>query len=192
MQQRPRGKATRGQVARAMAGAEAIEIKATIPGAQIAAALRRFGLSEHNDEERYIYFFDTPALDLLGAGIIVRCRRVMGDEHDSTIKFRPVDPRRIATRWHRFRDFKIEADASEASFIKSASFSMPVARGLIKRVAGGKRPVQAVFTKEQEEFLHSVAERDQSEQAKTRWALAFYAARHAAPEAASAHGHPRR
>ena len=55
-----RGAATRGKVAKAMAGAEAIEIKATIPDRQIRQALARFGLTSNNDEERYIYFFDTP------------------------------------------------------------------------------------------------------------------------------------
>jgi len=123
-----RAAATRGKVARAVAGAEAIEIKATIPHHQIRHALARFGLTADNDEERYIYFFDTPQLDLLGAGIIARARRVVGDAHDSTVKFRPVDPTQVGQKWRRSRDFKIEADASETSLVKSASFSMPVAK----------------------------------------------------------------
>lgn len=56
-------------------GAEGIEIKATIPHHQIQEALTRFGLTENNDEERYVYFFDTPKLDLLRAGIILAGRR---------------------------------------------------------------------------------------------------------------------
>ena len=152
-----RGAATRGKVAKAIAGAEAIEIKATIPDHQIRQALARFGLTSNNDEERYIYFFDTPKLDLLGAGIIARARRVVGDAHDSTVKFRPIDPKDVGPRWRKFRDFKIEADASETSLVKSASFSMPVAKGFIKRVAVGKKPVSAIFTAEQEAFLTAIA-----------------------------------
>jgi len=152
-----RGAATRGKVARAIAGAEAIEIKATIPDHQIRQALARFGLTSNNDEERYIYFFDTPKLDLLGAGIIARARRVVGDAHDSTVKFRPIDPKNVGPEWRKFRDFKIEADASETSLVKSASFSMPVAKGFIKRVAVGKKPVSAIFTAEQEAFLTAIA-----------------------------------
>ena len=60
-----RGAATRGKVADAVAGAEAIEIKATIPDHQIDSALARLGLTANNDEQRYIYFFDTPDLALL-------------------------------------------------------------------------------------------------------------------------------
>jgi hypothetical protein len=148
-----------GKVAKAVAGAEAIEIKATVPERQVRAALARFGLTTRNDEERYIYFFDTPGLDLLAGGIIARARRVIGDEHDSTVKFRPVDPAKIDNQWRKFRDFKIEVDASEKAMVKSASFSMPVDKGLIKRVAGGKKPIEAVFAAEQEEFLMTVAKR---------------------------------
>ena len=152
-----RGAATRGKVAKAIAGAEAIELKATIPDHQIRQALARFGLTASNDEERYIYFFDTPKLDLLGAGIIARARRVVGDAHDSTVKFRPINPKDVGPKWRKYPDFKIEADASETSLVKSASFSMPVAKGFIKRVAVGKKPVSAIFTPEQEKFLTTIA-----------------------------------
>ena len=133
-----RGTATRGRFAGAVAGADAIEIKATIPDRQIAEALKRFRMTTGNDEERYIYFFDTPGLDLLGAGMIARARRVVGGDHDCTVKLRPVDPADVAPKWRKYRDFKIEVDASESGLVKSASFSMPVKKGLIKRVAAGQ------------------------------------------------------
>ena len=84
---------------------------------------------------------------------------MVGDAHDSTVKFRPVDPADVGPKWRKFRDFKIEADASETALVKSASFSMPVAKGRIKRVAGGKKPIAAIFTAEQEEFLATMAGR---------------------------------
>jgi hypothetical protein len=152
-----RGVATRGKVAGQVAGAEAIEIKATIPDHQIEEALTRFKLTAKNDEERYIYFFDTPKLDLLGAGIIARARRVVGDAHDSTVKFRPIDPAHVGQKWRRYPDFKIEADASETAMVKSASFSMPVLKGHIKRVVAGKKPISAIFTAAQEKFLTNIA-----------------------------------
>jgi hypothetical protein len=260
----PRGRATQGKVARAVAGAEAIEIKATIPEPQIAAALAHFGMTAHNDEERFIYFFDTPQLDGLKVGLIARARRVVGDDHDSTLKFRPVDPAKVDRRWHKYRDFKIEVDASEKGMVRSASFSMPVEKGLIKRVAAGERPIRSLFTDEQIEFLREMtaspidyervvmlgpirahrwqhedpacpwpitaelwrradgerlmelsikapivqaaaaiggfmaylaelgAERDADEQAKTRWALGWYAAKLRAERAATAQARSRR
>jgi len=154
-----RGAHTRGRMARAMAGAEAIEIKATVPDHQVADALARYQLTPRNDEERYIYFFDTPGLELLEAGIIVRARRTVGDTHDSTIKFRPVEPSSVGEEWRRYQDFKIEADASEKGMVKSASFSMPAAKGLIKRVAAGKRPIRQLMTAEQQAFIEKIAGR---------------------------------
>jgi len=154
-----RGKDTRGRVAQAMAGAEAIEIKATVPQRQIKPALRRFGLKIDATERRLIYFFDTPALDLMRAGIIIRARRVVGEEHDSTVKFRPVALEKMSRKWTRYKDFKIEADASEKGLVKSASFSMPVGKGLIKRVAAGTGGIQKLFSPEQQAFLKEMTGR---------------------------------
>jgi hypothetical protein len=144
---------SRGRYARLLAGTEGLEIKATIPERQIEMARDRYGLTTRNDDERYIYFFDTPRLDLLGAGIILRARRVVGGQHDSTVKFRPVDPEQVGKRWRKYRGFKIEADASEEGAVKSASFSMPVERGVIKRVVAGEKRIASLFTEEQEAFL---------------------------------------
>ena len=88
--------ATKGQAAQIMAGADDVEIKATIPDHQVEVAMRRYDL-EQDDNERYIYFFDTPDLQLFQAGVIGRARRVVGGVHDSTIKFRPVDPAAVPT-----------------------------------------------------------------------------------------------
>jgi hypothetical protein len=152
-----RGAATRGRVATAVAGAEAIEIKATVPGHQIRQVLERYRMTDDNDEERYIYFFDTPELDALKAGVIARVRRVVGEQHDSTVKFRPVDPAKVQRRWHKYPDFKIEVDVSEKAMVKSASFSMPVAKGLIKRAAMGETALAPLFTRTQMKFLRSMA-----------------------------------
>jgi len=154
-----RGQATRGRVAALVSGANAIEIKVTIPEAQVDSTLARFGLTVDNDEERYIYFYDTPELDLLRAGIITRARRVVGDQHDSTVKFRPVIPELVPSRWKTFPLFKIEADASEKGVTKSASFSVPVAKGLIKRIAAGDKAIGDLFTKDQQAFLLGMANR---------------------------------
>lgn len=152
-------KSSKGEITKMVYGANAIEIKVTIPDAQIEKALARFDLTMNNDEERYIYFFDTPKLGLLKAGIIARARRTVGEEHDSTIKFRPVAPEQIASKWREYSGFKIEADASEKGIVKSASFTMPVKKGLIKAVVQGEKPIEKLFTKDQEAFL---LEMDQS------------------------------
>ncbi len=154
-----RGAVTRGQVAQKLAGVDAIEIKATVPDHQIEPALVRYGLTVDNDEERYIYFFDTPDLALYQTGMIARARRVVGDRHDSTVKLRPVVPSEVPERWRALVGFKLEADASETGVAKSASLTMPVEKGLIKQVASGDKGIARLFAKEQEEFLATLGDR---------------------------------
>jgi hypothetical protein len=141
-----------------MAGAEGVEIKATIPQKQVEAALQIYGLQRDN-VERYIYFFDTPDLELFETGIIARARRIVGGQHDSTIKFRPIEPESVPALWRKYSGFKIEADTSHKGVVKSASLTMPVAKGLIKRVAAGKDAIASLFTEEQLLFLLSMANR---------------------------------
>ncbi len=141
-----------------MAGADSVEIKATIPQHQIDLALEIYGLKLEGNE-RYIYFFDTVELDLFAQGVIARARRIVGGPHDSTIKFRPVDPASVPAIWRKYAGFKIEADASDKGVVKSASLTMPVAKGLIKRVAASKDGIASLFKEEQLLFLLSLANR---------------------------------
>jgi hypothetical protein len=153
-----RGAATKGGAARRVAGADVVEIKATIPPQQVEEAMARLGLAAEGQEERFIYFFDTPGLDLFSQGIVARARRRPGGKHDSTIKFRPVEPEDVPQRWRKFEGFKIEADASDRSVVRSASLTMPVKKGLIKQVAAGEERIGRLFTEEQINFLLSLSE----------------------------------
>ena len=152
-----RGAATKGRVAKTVAGADDVELKATIPHKQIHWGLRRYNLTKANDQERHIYFFDTPNLELFHAGIVLRARRIIGGDHDSTVKLRPVDPSKVPPKWKKYAGFKIEADAGENGVVKSASLTMPVAKGVIKRVAEGKLGVAALLMDEQKQFLREMA-----------------------------------
>ncbi len=148
--------AARGQVAQRVSGVNSVEIKATVAHAQVEDALARFGLNVDNDQERYVYFFDTPQRELLKAGVIARARRVVGGQHDSTVKFRPVAPTSVSAEWANLPGFKLEADASEAGVVRSASLTLPVEKGLIKRVAAGSESINALFAKKQTKFLNAI------------------------------------
>ena len=65
--------------------------------------------------------------------------------------------RRCPTNGASSNGFKIEADASEKGIVKSASFTMPVKKGLIKAVVEGEKSIAKLFTKEQEDFLAEMA-----------------------------------
>lgn len=154
-----RGKATRGRIAALLAGSDSIEIKATIPESQVRKFLKRFKLKLDTGQQRLIYFFDTPKLDLLRAGIIARARYTVGKEHDSTIKLRPVEPEDVSRVWRAYPGFKIETDASEHDMVKSASFTIPVRKGLIERVAKGDAPIAGLFDAAQRRFLFEMVKR---------------------------------
>jgi len=147
-----RGEETRGQVAKTLAGADGVEIKATIPTKQIASAMQHFGLRVDR-RERYVIFFDTPTTDLFQSGIILRSRRIIGGVHDSTLKIRPVDPEKVPPMWRAHPGFKIEADASEKGITKSASLTLPVGKGLIKEMLAGKEPISSLFGPDQLDML---------------------------------------
>lgn len=148
------GKApARGRIAKQVAGTENVEVKATIDDAIIRKALKLFGVAPETGDKRFIYFFDTPKLALFNSGTIVRARRAPGGDHDSTIKIRPVDPAQVPTKWQRDSGFKLESDAGETSIVRSASLSRSVAKGVIKAVAAGDKPVSDLFDDVQELFL---------------------------------------
>lgn len=147
------GASTRGRIAAQVAGANAVEIKATIAPRQIAKALATFGVSEKHAETRIIWFYDTLDLKLFKAGVILRARRKIGQTHDATVKFRPVQPDDIAARWHKDQGFKFEADATQKMFVRSASLTRDVPKGLIKSVEAGETPIKALFDKSQRQFI---------------------------------------
>jgi hypothetical protein len=154
-----RGEAIRGRIAALLSGSDSIEIKATIPQSQVRVFLKRFKLNVDPEPRRFIYFFDTPGLDLHRAGIIVRARRAVGEAHDCTVKLRPVEPESVSRGWHDYPGFKIETDASEHDMVKSASFTMPVRKGLIKRVAGGEAAIADLFDDAQRRFIAKMTRR---------------------------------
>jgi hypothetical protein len=68
-------------------------------------------------------------------------------------------PDDVPKHWQRYKGFKIEADASDRGVVTSASLTMPVEKGLIKKVAAGAERIGALFTEEQINFLLSMAHR---------------------------------
>jgi hypothetical protein len=146
-----------GEVAKATAGTEAIEVKVTVIERDEKEALRKFGLQRKNGEQRRIFFYDTRKLDLFRKGVALRARETGGKTCDSTVKIRPVEPKRIADRWHKANGFKVEADAVGPKVIRSASFTIEQKLKEIGEVAKGDRPIAKLFSGEQEEFLKDMA-----------------------------------
>ena len=136
-----------------VAGAQGIELKVTVAEQMERAAADAFELDPKKGERRRIFFFDTQALGLFKAGVVLRAREVKGDQDDSTVKMRPIDPKKVADKWSRLDGFKIEADGVGNRMIRLASLSVEQDGGEIKAVAQKLRSIKKLFSDEQEAFL---------------------------------------
>lgn len=141
------------QLSHDIAGMDKVEIKVTVRPDQELRAERAMTLNEDTAQVRILYFYDTLQLDLFNAGVALRARLVKGDKDDSTVKFRQVDATNIAEEWRRLKGFKLEADCVGDRVICSASLTGPQKRREITDVANGKRPIEKLFSKNQETFF---------------------------------------
>jgi hypothetical protein len=146
-----------GEAARATEGTEAIEVKVTLAERAENVALRKFGLTRGDADQRRIFFYDTRRLDLYKKGVALRAREMEDDACDSTVKIRPVEPDQVDAKWRRKSGFKLEADAVGKKVIRSASFTCPQQPKEIEEVASGARPIEKLFSGDQEDFLEEMA-----------------------------------
>jgi hypothetical protein len=143
----------------AIEGVEGVEIKVTIRPDQELQGLRALELDEDSAEVRVIYFYDTAKLDLYNAGVVLRARLVKGDDDDSTVKIRPIEPEKVSQRWSNMEGFKIEADSAGSRIVCSASLTLRQNRDEIDEVTKGKRPIYKLFSKDQVRFLSEFYQR---------------------------------
>ena len=151
------GEETRGQVAKTMAGAGGVEIKATIPPQQVDVALKAYHLEVGRERSLHLLLrharTSRSSSKASSPGPGASSAASTTARSSSARSIRP----RSRTLWRKYSGFKIEADTSDKGVVKSASLTMPVAKGLIKRVAAEKNPIADLFTEEQLLFLLSLA-----------------------------------
>ncbi len=131
----------------------AVEIKVTVKPDEELKAVRAMELNEDSAEVRIIYFYDTPKLKFFNAGTVLRARLVKGDDDDSTVKVRPIDPAKVSEEWRNLEGFKVEADWMGKKIVRSASLTVRQKRDEIDEVAKGKRPVYKLFDRDQVRFM---------------------------------------
>jgi hypothetical protein len=132
-------------------GAERVEIKVTVLDQEEGKAGQALGLDVARAEDRSIYFFDTPQLDLYKAGVVLRARQIEGAPDDSTVKIRSVDPTTVDRQW--VEGFKLEADVVGDKVVRSASLTVEQRKNEIQKVLEKKREISKLYSPEQERFL---------------------------------------
>jgi hypothetical protein len=136
-----------------IAGADKVEIKITVANNDEQRAYESLEISRRIAHRREIYFFDTPGLDLSSAGVMLRARAIKGDDNDTVVKIRPIDPEKVNDTWRETNGFKIEADSVGDKVVVSASFKAKQKGGTISKVANGEQDPAALFSKKQKAFF---------------------------------------
>jgi hypothetical protein len=126
------------------------ELKITIAPSDIRSARYRLSLVNAQSQERQIWFFDTPALDLYEAGVILRAREINGEPDDSTVKLRPFELADLATQFRTLDGLKCEVDRLPDTATPSCSLKVEQDSGEIAAVGRGERDIDQLFSSEQE------------------------------------------
>jgi hypothetical protein len=141
---------------------ETVEIKVSVSGAQVGAAIASLGLG--GGKQWSILFLEdvttsvTPATPLLDLGVILRARRKSDAKGDSTVKLRPcrwsqLDDRFVTNRKDGDLELKIEADWAGSKRGLAAALTVDWSDGRVSEVSAGTRPPADLFSSTQQDFL---------------------------------------
>ncbi len=139
------------------AGSDSVELKLTVPEGHQRSTIMALGMDPLAAQIRLVAFFDTPALDLNHAGVVVRARRVQGREDDSVVKLRPVVPEELPAQLRALPTFGVEVDAMPGGFVCSASMKGRLGTDDVTRAMKGEKAVRKLFSKEQRAFYEDHA-----------------------------------
>jgi len=109
------------------------EVKLLLSPTQAQAAVA--ALQARGETHGRVYFYDTPALDLLSKGVILRLREG-GAESDLTTKFRPLSGERLVDPSGGRERYKCEADVIGG--VENPSFSLVIKYGSAKTPETGE------------------------------------------------------
>src|SRR4051812_15465939 len=114
--------------------ADTTELKLTVPDEGQKgwrSTVVALGMDPMDASLRQVFFFDTQALDLDSAGVVVRARRTQGKPDDSIVKLRPVVPSELPAGVREQKGFGVEVDALPGGFVCSGSFKGELGDGVV-------------------------------------------------------------
>jgi hypothetical protein len=132
-----------------MKHSDSVELKLTVVDSAIRSTADALGMDPLEAEIRQVVFFDTPALTLNKAGVVVRARRMQGGGGDTVIKLRPVKPETLPPDVRELASVKVEVDAMPKGFVCSASMKGKTTADDVRAVIRKKMKIRDLFTKSQ-------------------------------------------
>jgi hypothetical protein len=134
---------------------ETVEVKLEL--ADASAALATLGLSDGDaDATQAVWFYETSALALFDAGVILRARKIHSGADDATVKARPMLPDETPPGWLALAGSKCEVDETTANAASSCSLTTTPAKGAIDDVASGAAAIGSLYDPDQLVFLGSL------------------------------------
>ena len=140
-----------------MKHSDSVELKLTVDDLAIRSTAEALDLDPLQAEIRQVVFFDTPALTLSKAGLVVRARRMQGGGGDTVIKLRPVDPQTLSPEVRQLASVKIEVDTMPKGFVCSASMKGKTTADDVRAVIRKQLKIRDLFTKDQRAFYKANA-----------------------------------
>jgi hypothetical protein len=140
-----------------MKHSDSVELKLTVADSAIRSTADALGMDPLQAEIRQVVFFDTLALTLSKAGVVVRARRFQGGEGDTVIKLRPVDPDTLPPEVRKSASVKVEVDTMPRGFVCSASMKGKTTADDVRAVILQKMKIRDLFTKDQRAFYKAHA-----------------------------------
>jgi hypothetical protein len=131
---------------------DGVELKLTLPEGGQQAALEALGMDPLDVGIRQVFFFDTPELELDGAGVYVRARRIQDKPDDAVLKLRPVELDELPEEVLESKDFSTELDAVGDGFKRSATLKHEFDDGRVREVTSGEQPLRKLLTEEQRDL----------------------------------------
>jgi hypothetical protein len=132
---------------------DSVELKVTVADSHRRDAVFALDLDPLDAQVRLVYFFDTPDLQLEGAGLVVRARRIQGRGDDSVVKLRPVVPSELPPKVRDSENVTVEVDALPGGFVCSAAMKNLMTADRIRTVMHDGGPIRKLFSKEQRAFF---------------------------------------
>ena len=148
------------ELVKVIGGADSVELKLTVPDHRLRSAAEALDLDPLQAEIRQVVFFDTPNLDLNGAGLVARARRMQDGSGDTVVKLRPVVPEDIDDRMRKSGAVIVEVDAMPGGFVCSASMKGKTTAKAVRKVAQGREEIGSLFSKAQKNFFRLYAPDD--------------------------------
>jgi hypothetical protein len=104
-------------------------------------------------EIRQVYFFDTPELTLHKSGVVVRARRVQLRGDDTVVEVHSVVPTELPSGPLESPNHTVRIHAVPDGYLCSESVTGTLGTTEVKETVMGKRPVQKLFSKDQQTFF---------------------------------------